>query len=810
MHLNIGCSENQKLILVPTQRLAYELRAQKIQALERGEKSAFQMPLILSFQRWVDQLWRFACLSLPQLPRRLTSWQTSFFWKQLIAESTPGLMNVPATAQLALEAWARMKQWRLPCQRGPGLSQDVIHFLDWAERWMILCEQHGWIDEAQLVEQVIAVLPNIRGRLPDHIHCQGFDDWPPGDRALLKTLEGLGVKITHEPSKISASAFVLGGVKAFVYPDTSSEWQAAALWAKQFQHRSDLQIAIVIPSLATDRAQIEAVFREMMDPWGDFRLGEKIPKTFNLSGGIPLSQVPILEQALSYLKKQPSVLGVKHQDWVSWVVQQLSLCNWPGERIVNSDDFQAIEHFHTVLKQIQVDLLLIPACTQEQFMGYLQEICQNELFQTQSRHEQPNIHVLGILEAAGLSFDHLWIADLVDGSWPGPVMPNPFIDLQLQKVCQMPHASADRELDFCRKILQRLVSGVGKQVIFSVPAYREGRMVMPSQLLYDYVSDLDKAPLDLIKSELAREIQFDPRDYEYKDDPQGLPFDRAENKNFLKGGTALFKAQASCSYKAYAEYRLGLEPPIQESQGLSPLDRGQWMHKVLELFWGDLKSQKALKKASDQDLEKHLQSIVMAAFPRGDLRGSHRKLIELEFERMKAVLWRYIAFERDFQRIPFEVRAIESKHLLNIEGLLLKVRLDRLDSILELEEEGDWIIDYKTGPFTLKNWMPKGLLEPQLPLYLLYAALEKIKGIAVIEIHARRILLHTLTQENCLEKTGLSWEKLKVEWQEKIEQLTRDFLKGMAKVQPLTHHICKRCHLESFCRKFEGLEGDRR
>ena len=69
-----------------------------------------------------------------------------------------------------------------------------------------------------------------------------------------------------------------------------------------------------------------------------------------------------------------------------------------------------------------------------------------------------------------LRFDHLWVLGLHDEAIPPPAQPNPFLPLGLQRDRGLPHSSAQRELEFHRKLLARLSASAG-EVVFSYPQW---------------------------------------------------------------------------------------------------------------------------------------------------------------------------------------------------------------------------------------------------------------------------------------------------------------------------------------------------
>ncbi len=83
----------------------------------------------------------------------------------------------------------------------------------------------------------------------------------------------------------------------------------------------------------------------------------------------------------------------------------------------------------------------------------LSQLTFNTIFQPQTP-ETP-IQILGALEAAELPFKHLWVMQMDDSLWPSAPKPNPLLPSRLQKKYQMPHAAAERELFYCKKLTEQ-------------------------------------------------------------------------------------------------------------------------------------------------------------------------------------------------------------------------------------------------------------------------------------------------------------------------------------------------------------------
>ena len=84
------------------------------------------------------------------------------------------------------------------------------------------------------------------------------------------------------------------------------------------------------------------------------------------------------------------------------------------------------------------------------------------------------IQILGVLEAAGMAFDHLWVMGLSDEAWPPQPRPNPFLPIELQQAAALPQGSAGASLELAPGLPMHGVSAAD-EVILSHPRHGDGR-----------------------------------------------------------------------------------------------------------------------------------------------------------------------------------------------------------------------------------------------------------------------------------------------------------------------------------------------
>ncbi len=154
---------------------------------------------------------------------------------------------------------------------------------------------------------------------------------------------------------------------------------------------------------------------------------------------------------------------------------------------------------------------------------------------------------------------------------------------------------------------------------------------------------------------------------------------------------------------------------------------------------------------------------------------------QLEQKRLSQLLCEWLEGERE--RPHFEVIAIEQEQQIDFEGLVLNLRIDRMD---EFSNGDRLLIDYKTGNASAKSWQGDRLSEPQLPLYTVTR--EDIAAISFAQINRKLQKWDGLGElhDTSLAQPGIrpadSWPAQLEQWQQQLQQLARDFIAGDARV----------------------------
>ncbi len=433
-------------------------------------------------------------------------------------------------------------------------------------------------------------------------------------------------------------------------------------------------------------------------------------------------------------------------------------------------------------------------------------MAQDTLFQPEGNESA--MEVCGILEAAGQQFDILWIGGMHADAWPPPPRPNPFIPLSIQKEKKMPHSSFNRELEFCRKIIER-IEGSCKRIIYSHHLFEGDAMLEPSPFIRD-----------IPKQEAASLLAYPPADRvkalcdAFLGRIESVSVDNApriESGEDIKGGTSILADQAVCPFRAFALHRLHAEALETPSVWPDFADRGTIVHQVLARFWRETKTRKRLEgMLSSARLEKYVSGLVQEAvtgFARFCPALAGGRFARLEAERITALLVKWL--EHECGRPDFNVVHVETDIEAVVGGLLISGKCDRLDYI---DGKGYAIIDYKTGQADYREWFASRFLSPQLPFYavnmekpvsaVLFAHIDpgsmRFSGVAAdVSIVPGNVFDVTRLREG---PGHAAMDELKREWEELIAGLARDFTGGNATISPADPKVCRNCVVKPVCR----------
>lgn len=550
------------------------------------------------------------------------------------------------------------------------------------------------------------------------------------------------------------------------------------------------------------RARVELELRE--------RMSEELPLLTLAAFAARVGGVLRLLKSLEALANMVVMLPARQTPsaWGETFRRALEESGWPGGRPLDSHEYQTVEAFRDLIGSLSQLDAAVGAVGLSEALGRLRRLAEESIFQPAG--EDAPVQVLGLLETAGLHFDHLWVLGLSDDAWPVSPRPGAFLPVKLQREYGLPHASAAIELALAKRVTSRLLASA-EHVVVSTPGQESDQELRPSPLVAELpaveMESLPAARVMAYRQTLQQEYARATQAYV---DMLGPALKHGER---AAGGTGLIRSQAACPFQAFGRYRLGAEPLQEPSLGPDALERGKLVHEALELVWAELKDHAtlvALDTAARLALAEKAVAQVLAARRRSLPQVYTPALLGLEQRRLSQRVADWL--ELDAARSAFKVVEREEWHEVRLGPLTLKTRVDRCD---ELPDGSRVIFDYKTGTAEPKDWLGPRADDPQLPIYatgagtelagLAFARLKPgemgYQGFAVRDGIAAGVVPYADYDKKPPEAPD--WESLLAYWRRHLTALAEEYAAGEARVDPKTPDTCKHCHLAMLCRIHE-------
>lgn len=553
------------------------------------------------------------------------------------------------------------------------------------------------------------------------------------------------------------------------------------------------------------RARVDAALRKRAG------VAVTLDRLVTLLGAKGMPRAPQLADRLARLAafRRSELFGARTPaEWAKAFARALQEAGFPGDRGLDSTEFQTLGKWHELLAAF-ARLERVAGRT-----GY-REACQRlarMAARTPFQPESPGaaIHVMGILESAGLDFDHLWVTGLTDDAWPLAARPNPFLTIGVQRTAGIPEADSASSFALDARITQGWLRAA-PEVVLSHALTQGDAEASPSPLIAAVAAPEGEWP-GMRPMPGWRDAIHAAAGIERLSDERGPSLAAGAGE----GGTALFRDQAACPFRAFAIHRLGSTSPEVPQPGLSASDRGTLLHAVLAAAWVQLKDKGGLDATPDDALDALLVPAAESALTKIRRRRPHAlegRFAEIERNRLVALARSWLQFERG--RGDFAVVATEGGLAATFGGVTVQVKLDRLD---RLATGGCAVIDYKTGTASVAGWLGPRPEEPQLPLYALAsgediaavvfarvkAGENEFKGLARAENLVPGATLVTKSRVR-LARHYADWAQLREGWQRELDALGRAFAAGEAVRDPKRgEETCAGCDQALLCRVAEN------
>jgi len=869
------------LLVTASERAARAVLAAYHRARRGQGLTAWPTPNVLDWQSFVLSAWQSRNLDGRLV---LSPLQERSLWARIVSLGQPGasLLEGPRyrLAHLAFEAHQLLCAYAprfLDARLRSGWQQDAGEFSSWLLKFDEICNAQNLVSAARLPLELIALFKNESARR-EPLCLAGFDRKLPAQDALFSAwgevrqadtgppasrvafhqapdpaselaacsiwcrqqlaanpdarllvvaqelaarrgeLERAFLPFANPPAGVAGSGdlfeFSLGVPLALI-----ALVRSASLLLRWFTHpleEHEIDWLFSVDYLAGDGGELRALtaFMRAIRRKGLERTRWTLPDFLRQNPGLPLPAAWI-----SRITQAQRRLGDAAQRtqapflWAELVPQVLDSAGWPGARPLTSAEFQVHRRWHQCLDDCASLGIDGQAVSWTRFMADLDRALSETLFAPESRGAP--IQIAGPAESAGLTADAIWFLGACEDAWPPRGATHPLLPLGLQREAGMPHASPQVDWDLASATTRRLLASA-REVNFSYARQVEGAQMRPSRII---------PPLSCRPAPLPAELALP-----HRPDPLTVPFEDASRLPYplrqVSGGSAVLTTQSQCPFKAFATARLDARSWDAAEAGLTASERGLLLHEVLHSIWAGpprgIRSHAELLALPDLAafVQEHVRRIVPLKMPERARQSMPPRYLQLEQTRLIGLITQWLTYEST--RVPFTVAETEFDAQPSVAGLDLKVRLDRIDRLID---NSLLVVDYKTGMVSAESWDLPRPDDVQLPLYADFALREgtgDLGGLAFAQIRAGNrhqflgrvkdaaaTLIGGINARNALVKNPLTEDQAR-DWRDYIEKLARDFLSGHAEVDPRDYpSTCKDCDLKALCRIQENpLQSD--
>lgn len=815
--------------------------------------ASWRTPQVLSSSAWLKTCWEKARYSIPDVPALLSPAQEQALWQRIIEEKTPGLFDVASTAELASRAYALIAEWHVPLESDAWNEQeDGQQFRSWLLAFRDHCKKSSWISASDLWRLVPKWIIAGNGGRATPVAFVGFSKMTPALARLREVVGSAAVCLHLEATKPVVP------VPVRRCSEFAEELELAARWARSaWGNDRESSIGVLMPGLASNRTLVERIFEQICYParaaaWLNGRRSEQ--SVFHVHSAAALSAFPLVAGALLLLQiarrridvgdagailrspwiarameerneraradlhlRRTRELDVTLRDleysakscpqfltllrrvkekmeaqppradfafWSEFFSDILSVLGWPGDAELSVEEQHLVEIWKEKLSTLASLTLVSGRVTFEDALSPLQKLL-DEPGPAVGDFFSP-IQIIDTSQAAGLVFDHAFVAGLSEGNELVRSQRSPLIPPRLQRALGVSGASANSLQQETEQALNNMFSCAPD--LFATYSDR----ILPAAARFVSASS---AEWQVWEGRTSKE-SLAAAELDKLEDTDAPPY---LSGNRSLGGTGLIKDQSQCPFRAFAARRLNASAPEEGSFGFDSRDRGGFVHEALSIVWNELKTQRALRDYPPLQLQFLVQDAVAAAVRTRNKGPLHEQLSLAEMDRLAQVILDWLEVERA-RKIPFEVEFTEQKRALEIAGLHLDIRMDRID---RLKNGRRVLIDYKSGETSAANLNGERPKEPQL---LAYAASmpDQVDGMFFAQLKPRAAQLAGFAREMHVAgqkppTKDLSWDEYLEDRIAAVKRLAESFMAGEAAVDPV-RGACDFCAFASLCR----------
>lgn len=317
----------------------------------------------------------------------------------------------------------------------------------------------------------------------------------------------------------------------------------------------------------------------------------------------------------------------------------------------------------------------------------------------------PRASILGPLEARLQHFDHVILAGLNEGTWPGASLSGPWMSRPMRKKFGLPQP----EFHIGIAAHDFVTAACAENVMITRSTKSKDAKTVPSRWLSRMDALLKSMGLEKLPYKNASGLVFWAEEIDRPESfcPVSPPSPRPPlHARPRKLSVTEIETWMRDPYALYAKHILGLRKldPIDQEPGVA--EKGQFIHKALELF--------VKNHPSDLPRDPHEKLLELGRQSFGEML-EHPEVWTFWWPRFRKIAGKFVEWEEE-QRTSAKNLGVEIKGSMkfNTPGgeFTLTAKADRIDFRVD---NGLIIIDYKTGSLPRVKDVVGGT-SPQLPL----------------------------------------------------------------------------------------------
>jgi ATP-dependent helicase/nuclease subunit B len=486
--------------------------------------------------------------------------------------------------------------------------------------------------------------------------------------------------------------------------------------------------------------------------------------------------------------------------WAQVARELLQAFGWPGSLALNSEEFQCTQSWSELVAEIASLDVLDFRCNFRAFVARLQRAAASRNFKPETLNAP--VQIMDVGESAGSVFDCLWIAGCTDERWPDSPRLSPLIPVTLLVAAGAPVPCTAQDDERVARVTRQMLQAAPRVTLSLALRSDDDREQRWSPLF-------ERVPLASESIRIAPSLaeSFTAVELEAVRDRRAPALQAGEP---VRGGTTLLKDQSNCPFRAFAVSRLMAKEEQGPSEALAATERGNIVERALQLIWERLKNSDGLADPKRGEIvAEAVEQAMRLELPKSADAWTER-FRQLERQRTIELVEEWL--DEEARRQPFAVVAHQLPIEVELAGMRLRGRLDRLDKV----GDSHLVIDYKSGASdSVSAWRVPRPEKPQLPFYAV-AMLQKnldVAGVAFASVRRGECAFRAFLRDQELLPSsppgrsfdGISFDDYALLWVVELERLAIAFMQGEAAVDPRlapgkSKSPCTHCHLQSLCR----------